>query len=155
LLQVIFSGQPELLPLLQRPQLRALQQRITQYCSLRPLDAAETGGYIAERLQAAGMIGKSPFTPEAVMKIHQYSQGVPRVINQICDGAMAIAAEGRLPEIEPSLIEQSGTQLQLVLKATGGPLEPASLDELELNAAQSMVDWMIGAMKQRRAPSPE
>jgi hypothetical protein len=68
---------------------------------------------------------------------------------------MTIAAERRLPEIEPSLIEQSGTQLQLVLKAASGLLEPASVDELELNAAQSMVDWLIGAMKQRRAPSPE
>src|SRR5262249_35445470 len=55
LIQVILCGQPELIPLLQKPHLRALQQRITQYCSLRPLSVMETHSYIVERLQAAGL----------------------------------------------------------------------------------------------------
>jgi general secretion pathway protein A len=154
LLQIIFCGQPELLPLLQRPQLRALLQRITQYCSLRPLDTSETRSYIAERLQAAGLKGPSPFSPEAILTIHQHSQGVPRVINQVCDGALLIGAEAALREILSPVIEKAATQLQLTFEAARA-LAPAIQDEVESSAAKSMVDLLIGAMKQRRATSPE
>jgi general secretion pathway protein A len=154
LLQVILCGQPELLPLLQRPHLRALQQRIAQYCSLRSLDAAETGGYIAERLQAAGLSGISPFTSEAILVIHQHSHGVPRVINQICDSALVIGTEHDFREIRPAVIEKVAAQLRLTFAAESA-IAPAVLDEVESNAARSLMDLLIGSMKQRRATSPE
>jgi general secretion pathway protein A len=154
LLQVILCGQPELLPLLQRPQLRALQQRITQYCSLRPLDAVETASYIAERLQAAGLSGTSPFTAEAILMTHQHSHGVPRVINQICDSALVIGAENDFGEIRPFVIEKVAAQLQSKLEDERA-IAPAALDEVESNAARSLMDLLIGSMKQRRATSPE
>jgi general secretion pathway protein A len=154
LLQVVFSGQPELIPLLRKPQLRALLQRITQYCSLRPLDAGETRSYVEERLQAGGLNGRSPFSPEAISVIHEHSQGIPRVINQICDGALVLSAEAGLHEIRPPIIEKAVARLQLTFEPAT-PVAPVVQDEADLSAAKSMVDFLIGAMKQRRATAPE
>ena len=56
LLQVILSGQPELLPLLRRPELSALKQRIASRSELRALTLPETGVYISERLHAAHVV---------------------------------------------------------------------------------------------------
>src|SRR6266446_5877500 len=116
LLQVILCGQPELTPFLQRRELRALQQRITQYCSLRPLDFGETHSYVAERLQAAGLTGPSPFSEKSIELLHLYSQGVPRLINQICDGALVIGFNLQQRIVQPDAIEGSATQLQLTVE---------------------------------------
>ena len=150
LLQVIFCGQPELLPLLQRPQLRALQQRITQYCSLRPLDAVEIRSYIAERLQAGGLSGDSPFTSEAILAIHKHTGGVPRVINQICDGALVLGAEQRMREIPARIIQQAAAQLELKVE-TSETLAPTFLGEDNLDTAMSIMDLLIETMKRKKA----
>jgi general secretion pathway protein A len=154
LLQVILCGQPELTPFLQRRELRALQQRITQYCSLRPLSLAETHSYIAERLQAAGLAGPSPFIDKSVELLHLYSQGVPRLINQICDNALVIGFNGRQRQITPEAIEESATQLQLTVdpveERTKGPERVADMDVVE-----SALDLLIGAMKRKRTSTWE
>jgi general secretion pathway protein A len=154
LLQVILCGQPELTPFLQRRELRALQQRITQYCSLRPLSLAETHSYIAERLQAAGLTGPSPFIDKSVELLHLYSQGVPRLINQICDNALVIGFNGRQRQITPEAIEESATQLQLTVdpveERPKGPERVADMDVVE-----SALDLLIGAMKRKRTSTWE
>src|SRR5690349_3924011 len=66
LLQIVLSGQPELVPMMNRRELSALQQRIASRAQLRPLTAAEARVYIAERLRAAGLEGPSPFSPQAL-----------------------------------------------------------------------------------------
>jgi type II secretory pathway predicted ATPase ExeA len=154
LLQVILCGQPELMPMLQLRELRALQQRITQYCSLRPLSLPETHSYVAERLQAAGLTGASPFCSESIELVHRYSQGVPRLINQVCDGALVIGFSTGRKEIQPHVIEESATQLQLSLEPTKEPPKP-TLHDAEMNAARTAVDLLIDAMKRRRAAALE
>src|SRR5258708_37033028 len=62
LLQIVLCGQPELLGLLRKPELRALRQRVASSCSLRPLNLPEVRAYITERLHSAGFRGMaSPF----------------------------------------------------------------------------------------------
>src|SRR5579859_2616210 len=84
-LQIILCGQPELMPLLARPALAALRQRISVASSLRALTLTETRAYIAERLHTAGLNGETPFTSPALEEIFRISSGVPRLINSICD----------------------------------------------------------------------
>lgn len=85
LMQIILMGQPELQETLARPSLRQLRQRITVRYHLGSLDLAETGAYIAHRLTLAGANGKPHFDEGAVKLVHQYSTGVPRLINAVCD----------------------------------------------------------------------
>tara|TARA_R110002110_G_scaffold77390_2_gene203509 strand:- start:50061 stop:51782 length:1722 start_codon:yes stop_codon:yes gene_type:complete len=86
LLQIILIGQPELAQLLQRPELRQLNQRITARYNLAPLSSEETGAYIRHRLQVAGLApGRELFPPEVVRGIHRTTRGIPRLINVLCD----------------------------------------------------------------------
>jgi general secretion pathway protein A len=148
LVQVILCGQPELTPLLRRPELRALQQRITQYCSLRALSLPETKGYITERLQAAGLIGASPFSDTAIELIQLRSQGVPRLINQVCDGALVIGLAKKQKQILPEIVEESVNQLRSAVETLVEPPK-AAFQQIDLNTANTMMDLLIETMKQR------
>lgn len=95
LLRIILVGQPELQQMLERKEMRQVDQRITARYHLLPLNAQETGRYITHRLAVAG-IREDLFTPLALRLIHNFSGGIPRVINAICERAMlAIYTSGR------------------------------------------------------------
>jgi len=90
LLQVILIGQPELQQLLQRRDLRQLAQRITARYHLMPLTKQELTQYIQHRLTVADC-ARPLFDKGALAKIHQLSQGVPRLINLLCHSALMMA----------------------------------------------------------------
>lgn len=86
LLQIILVGQPELDEKLRNTELRQLAQRITARFSLGPLTIEETTAYINHRLQVAGLPGQqSLFPAQTIKRIHQVSEGYPRLINILCD----------------------------------------------------------------------
>jgi len=87
LLQIILIGQPELRELLARNELRQLAQRITGRYHLNPLSREETTAYVRHRLRVAGAT-TDIFAPAALNEVFRLSQGVPRVINVICDRAL-------------------------------------------------------------------
>ena len=87
LLQIILIGQPELRELLSRNELRQLAQRITGRYHLNPLSRDETTAYVRHRLRVAGAT-TDIFAPGALNEVFRLSQGVPRVINVICDRAL-------------------------------------------------------------------
>ena len=87
LLQIVLIGQPELRDLLARNDLRQLAQRITGRYHLEPLSRDETAQYIEHRLKVAGALGEV-FDAGAKREVFRLSQGVPRLINVICDRAL-------------------------------------------------------------------
>jgi len=87
LLQIILIGQPELRELLARNELRQLAQRITGRYHLNPLSREETSAYVRHRLRVAGAT-TDILAPAALNEVFRLSQGVPRVINVICDRAL-------------------------------------------------------------------
>jgi general secretion pathway protein A len=91
LLQMLLVGQPELLQLLDQPEIRQLKQRVAIHCRLDFLSRAEVGGYIERRLFVAGNKGQIRFTHKVVKQIHKRSGGVPRIINKISDLALTAA----------------------------------------------------------------
>ena len=95
LLQIVLVGQPELRDLLARDDLRQLAQRITARYHLLPISREETGAYIHHRLQICGS-SDTVFKERAIDTVHKLSQGIPRLINILCDRAMLGAfVEGR------------------------------------------------------------
>jgi general secretion pathway protein A len=88
LLQIVLCGQPELKQRLAAPELRQLRQRITVRCHLFPLTAAEVNQYINHRLKMAGWEGGALFEPAALQRVHHYAQGIPRLVNAVCDAAL-------------------------------------------------------------------
>jgi general secretion pathway protein A len=87
LLQIILIGQPELRELLSRTDLRQLAQRITGRYHLQPLCREETASYVEHRLKVAGALGEI-FDAGAKNEVFRLSQGVPRLVNVICDRAL-------------------------------------------------------------------
>jgi general secretion pathway protein A len=112
LVQLVFAGQPEFDDMLARDELRALRQRVVLHCRLAPLSAEETVQYIANRLRVAGA-ARSPFTLDTCAAVHRYSQGVPRLINVLCDNAMVTGYALHRPDIGRGLIEMAAADLHL------------------------------------------
>ncbi len=99
LLQIILIGQPELKQLMQRKDLRQLAQRITSRFHLQPLSKAETQQYIHHRIAVSG--GKQDLiSSNAIKQIYQQTQGVPRLINILCDRALLVAFATESPSVK-------------------------------------------------------
>ncbi len=110
LLQIILIGQPELRELLARTDLRQLAQRITGRYHLEPLSAAETARYIEHRLKVAGALGEV-FDAGAKKEVFRLSQGVPRIINVICDRALLGAYSLESRHVNRRLIRRAAAEV--------------------------------------------
>ena len=113
LLQVVLCGQPELAETLNRPQLRQLKQSISLRCALKPLSVFEINKYIRFRLKQAGAANVSLFDNAAVKLIGQVSQGIPRIINNICDNALLYGYAANSEVITREMIEEVVRALDL------------------------------------------
>jgi len=91
LLQIILFGQPELDERLNSKCNRQLKQRISFSYRLMPVNRYSLSGYINHRLRVAGYNGGELFTPGAIARIHKYSNGVPRIVNTLCNKALILA----------------------------------------------------------------
>jgi general secretion pathway protein A len=88
LLQIVLAGQPELEEKLRRPELRQLHQRIMFRCALRELSMEETREYVRARLTIGGARDAGIFSEESLEAVHIYAQGLPRIVNLLCEHAM-------------------------------------------------------------------
>jgi general secretion pathway protein A len=91
MLQIILAGQQELDRKMEAPEFRQLKQRIALRCSLRGFNLQEGEAYINSRMARAGLKDQTIFTPELMEEIHFRSQGIPRLINAICDNLLLTA----------------------------------------------------------------
>jgi general secretion pathway protein A len=130
LLQIILAGQPELDRKLDQPNLRQLKQRIVLRCSLRPFRLQETVEYINSRLEKAGMPGQTVFPDELIREIHLRSQGIPRLINSLCDNLLLTAFAVEQREAKLSMLDEICHDMRLEwpghhLRPRGDSLVPA------------------------------
>jgi general secretion pathway protein A len=110
LLQIILIGQPELRELLGRNDLRQLAQRITGRYHLEPLSRDETDQYIEHRLKVAGALGEI-FDKGAKREVFRLSQGVPRLINVICDRALLGAYSRGERRVDRRLLRRAAAEV--------------------------------------------
>lgn len=113
LLQVVLSGQPELEAKIRQPEARQLRQRITLRCKTLPLTRLDTHEYIGRRLSIAGASTEPIFSKEAIDAIYEYTQGIPRVINLVCEHALITAFVEQLRPIPGSIIREVATEFEL------------------------------------------
>ncbi len=135
LLQIVLSGQPELEQKLAQPQLRQLRQRITLRCKTSALTKEETRGYITERLRVAGGNGTPIFTPGAMDRVHEYSGGIPRLINLLCEHSLITGFAEQFRSVPEKVIDAVARDFELNKVADDpgpapqtekpGPIEPA------------------------------
>jgi general secretion pathway protein A len=112
LLQIVLMGQPELRDRLNDHSLRQLRQRITVRYHLTPLTRAEVAQYVQHRLQVSGAQGAPYFTTPALWRVYRYSQGIPRLINAVCDKALLAAFVEQRDKIDFRLVGRALRELE-------------------------------------------
>ena len=115
LAQIVLVGQPELDKKLDTVELRSLKQRIAVRCHLEPLRAEDVGLYIERRLELAGAGSQAAtlFPPESVQAIYSYSQGIPRLVNSICDQALTAACARQIRVVPVEVIKSVASHFRL------------------------------------------
>jgi general secretion pathway protein A len=103
LLQIVLVGQSNLKDLLRRAELRQLDQRVSIRYDLKPLGAEET---------AAGGAAVT-FAPKALARVHQFTGGIPRLINLLCDRALLTAYSARTNRVAPADVARAANSLEL------------------------------------------
>lgn len=114
ILHVIIVGQPELNRTLDSPALEQLRQRIRLRFHISALSEAETKDYIAHRLFVAAGENRHLFTDDAIPLIYQYSGGIPRLVNTLCDTAMMCAYVDDSPLVSVDSVKAAIEELQWV-----------------------------------------
>lgn len=112
LLQIVLVGQPELREKLKSESLKQLRQRISVRYHILPLDRDEIDRYIKHRLTVAGSANSVEFHREAIEEIYKYSQGIPRLINILCDQALLAAYVRETKSISQEIIKNCIGELE-------------------------------------------
>src|SRR5262245_13356185 len=112
LLQILLVGQPELKLKLMLPELRQLRQRIGLQASIRPLTPGETRDYIQSRLRKAGAPDLKLFSDRATERIAEYSNGIPRLVNIVCDHCLLIGYADQRHRIDLGIVEKAVEYLE-------------------------------------------
>jgi type II secretory pathway predicted ATPase ExeA len=159
LLQIVLVGQPELEQKLKQPQLRQLKQRLTLRAKTHPLTLEETRAYIQQRLRIAGSNGTQIFEPEAMLAVHRYSSGIPRVINLICEHCLVSAFVDQQKVIGPSVVDGVARDFDLGDNTSAGamkvPPPGAPVDKFDVVEAIRSIATLADRIRQEEKDVPE
>jgi type II secretory pathway predicted ATPase ExeA len=149
LLQIVLVGQPELEHKLKQPQLRQLRQRLTLRAKTHALTLDETKAYVQQRLRIAGSNGHEIFEPGALVSIHQYASGIPRVINLLCEHCLVSAFVDQQKVIGPGVVDSVARDFDLGDNTTSAamtippPSQPNKFDLVEaLRSLATLADHL-------------
>ena len=106
LIQIVLMGQPELREIVELPQLKQLKQRIVLRYHLAPLSEREVQAYIFHRLKVAGADGALKIGRGALKAIYEYSGGIPRVVNIVCDNALLLGFVQETRKISEDIVRE-------------------------------------------------
>jgi len=120
LIQIVMSGQTELNKKLAATEQRKFNQRIPLKRSLTQLTQEQVKQYLQHRLTVARYSGPPIFPQRTLKLVHEYSGGVPRLINSICENALVAAYSQDRKTVESSAIEEIAKELGLVKIAGNG-----------------------------------
>jgi general secretion pathway protein A len=155
LLQIVLSGQPELEDKLKLPQLRQLRQRIMLRCKTTPLSREQTADYIQERLRIAGAFGEPIFSPAAMESVHQFSEGIPRVVNLLCEHSLINAYVEQQRPICSKIVDEVAHEFQLdEMTPTAAAASSPRMDADVVYTSESFIQNLGEALSRFRISPP-
>jgi type II secretory pathway predicted ATPase ExeA len=110
--RLVIAGLPALEEKLASPELQSFSQRVAARCYLAPLTRAETAQYVRAQLAASQVEADRLFAPPTFDSIYTATDGVPRLVNQLCDRALVLAAANGLEAIDAAAIQAAWADLQ-------------------------------------------
>jgi general secretion pathway protein A len=106
LLQIVLAGQPELGDKLASHDMAQLRQRVSLLIGLQPLSSEEVKNYVQHRLHVAGHVGEPLLTPEALAIMTDFTEGIPRNVNNFCFNAMSLACALRQKAVDAAVAKE-------------------------------------------------
>src|ERR1700758_4350344 len=161
LLQIVLVGQPELEQKLKQPQLRQLRQRLTLRAKTHALTLDETKAYVQQRLRIAGSNGQQIFEPEALVSIHRYASGIPRVINLLCEHCLVSAFVDQQKIIGPAAVDGVARDFDLGDNTTSGAaigppaVPPPGAENFDVVDALRSLATLADRLRQEEKDLPE
>ncbi len=161
--RLVLAGSRVLEERLANPKLESFSQRIAARCYLESLDRDETIGYVRAQLQTAG--GGEIFAEDGLSAVYHATDGVPRLINQVCDHALLLACAGGQRSISAAGVEEAWADLQQLPTPFGEPasdtavradvIEFGRLDDDATPPHASTPALRLAAEADDRQPDPE
>jgi general secretion pathway protein A len=149
LLQIVLVGQTELEQKLKQPNLRQLRQRLTLRAKTHPLTLEETRAYIQQRLRIAGSNGQTIFDGEALVAIHRYASGIPRVVNLICEHCLVSAFVDQQKLVATSIVDAVAHDFDLGDNhSLTSPAPRTAPDKFDLVAALKTISNLAERLKE-------
>ena len=111
LVQILLVGQPELEAKLDSEKMQAFKKRVAIRNYLKPLNQKESEEYIDHRLKVVGSSSSKVFTPQAIDRISKFSNGIPRVINIVCDRALLTGYTTSSQKIDEDIVKETIKEL--------------------------------------------
>jgi type II secretory pathway predicted ATPase ExeA len=136
--RLLLAGNALLEERIANPRLDSFSQRVAARCYLEALNRTETRDYIDAQITMAGGQSSEVFSEDACQAVHRATDGVPRLINQVCDHAMLLAYAAGTRRIEARDVEEAWADLQQLparradeptAESSGGVIEFGSLDD--------------------------
>jgi general secretion pathway protein A len=148
LMHIILAGQPELADKLASPGLAQLRQRVSIVHGLEPLPAWEIKNYIEHRLRIAGYTGDSLFDPEAYEEIANFTEGIPRNINNFCFNALSLTCALQKKIVDSEVVREVIADLDISKLTSGLPL-----DQIEFPYPRSVSSPYESSVQEILSPS--
>ena len=139
LMQIVLAGQNELAETLRQDDMSQFKQRVAYRFSLKGLSEPEVAAYIAHRWTRAGGAGSPPFDDDSIRAVATYSQGIPRLINAICDNALVMAFGDGATAIRAASVLDAARDLDLLNGNHANPFDGAEEGNVGLNDLELLV----------------
>jgi type II secretory pathway predicted ATPase ExeA len=154
LLQIVLMGQPELEAVLDSPSLRQLKQRVSLRCQLLPLDQEQTRSYVLGRLERAGAKDGQPiFDDVALASVYEFSRGIPRIINNLCENSMVNAYARQIRTVTPDMIAEVAADFRLATSSSV-PEEVADTNAIPGDNNESLLRSLFRLLRTMDAAQP-
>lgn len=153
--RLAMAGSPALEERLASPKLESFNQRIVARCYLESFNREETRQYVESQVKWAGATPSKLFASDAYPAIHQATDGVPRLINQLCDHALLLAFARGQRQISRATIEEAWADLQqLPAPWTGGEVTEEENNVIEFGGLDDELSESGEASESTAQPAP-
>ncbi len=134
--RLLLAGSQSLEETFTEPEIEAFNQRIVARCYLAPLSHSDTAQFIRGHLAAAGAAPDELFTADALDAVYRATDGIARLVNQVCDRALVLAAGHGQLQVTKEIVAGAWADLQQLPTPWNLPDTPAMAEDREDHAEQ-------------------
>jgi type II secretory pathway predicted ATPase ExeA len=110
--RLVLAGSSALEEAFAHPELESFSQRLSARCYLAPLNREESWQYIRAQIAACDTSPDDVFAPDAAEAVFDATDGVPRLVNQLCDRTLHLAVSGGQARVDRTVVQQAWSDLQ-------------------------------------------